>query len=182
MGLVYLFLRSGHLHSPARRPGGWFCRARGLPTCCSHPPARCPCRAGAQVFPAGQAGKAVSWAELAGYEEQKSVIEDTLLLALQRPDVYEQIARKTRAKFASNRPRAVLFEGPPGTGKTTSGRIIANQVCPSGFNQSGRTVAQLAASLLPAGIIRPCCSVIPFYVVSWKPPRAKVAGRTGSPS
>jgi ATP-dependent 26S proteasome regulatory subunit len=27
-----------------------------------------------------------------------------------------------------NRPRAVLFEGPPGTGKTTSAKIIAAQV------------------------------------------------------
>lgn len=58
------------------------------------------------------------------------MIEETLLLALQRPEVYERIARSTRAAFVSNRPRAVLFEGPPGTGKTTSGRIIASQVTP----------------------------------------------------
>mmetsp|Transcript_38663 Transcript_38663/g.109334 ORF Transcript_38663/g.109334 Transcript_38663/m.109334 type:complete len:579 (+) Transcript_38663:539-2275(+) len=83
---------------------------------------------GAQVFPPGASGgHKVMWGELAGYEAQKSVIEDTLLLALQQPEVYESIARRTRASFASNRPRAVLFEGPPGTGKTTSGRIIASQ-------------------------------------------------------
>jgi len=83
---------------------------------------------GAQVFPAGnKSGAPLSWAELAGYEAQKAVIEETLLLALQRPEVYERIARSTRAAFVSNRPRAVLFEGPPGTGKTTSGRIIASQ-------------------------------------------------------
>lgn len=41
-------------------------------------------------------------------------IEDTVLLALKRPDVYDTIARGTRRKYESNRPRAVLFEGPPG--------------------------------------------------------------------
>jgi len=35
-------------------------------------------------------------------------------LALQSPEVYDDIARGTRHKFESNRPRAVLFEGPPG--------------------------------------------------------------------
>jgi ATP-dependent 26S proteasome regulatory subunit len=41
-------------------------------------------------------------------------IEDTVLLALQNPEVYDDIARGTRCKFETNRPRAVLFEGPPG--------------------------------------------------------------------
>lgn len=41
-------------------------------------------------------------------------IEDTILLALHSPEVYDDIARGTRCKFESNRPRAVLFEGPPG--------------------------------------------------------------------
>lgn len=60
----------------------------------------------------------------AGYEEQKQEIEDTLLLALQHPDVYEAIAAGTRRRPGSNRPRAVLFEGPPGCGKTTSARSV----------------------------------------------------------
>ena len=37
--------------------------------------------------------------------------------------VYEEVARGTRAREAeSTRPRAVLFEGPPGCGKTTSAK------------------------------------------------------------
>jgi hypothetical protein len=54
-------------------------------------------------------------------------IEDTVVLALQNPELYERIAQKTRCRYESNRPRAVLFEGPPGTGKTLSARIIAQQ-------------------------------------------------------
>ncbi|WOK96380.1 katanin p60 ATPase-containing subunit A1-like isoform X1 [Canna indica] len=69
----------------------------------------------------------ISWENIAGYLEQKLEIEDTILLALQSPEVYDDIARGTRCKFESNRPRAVLFEGPPGTGKTSSARVIAKQ-------------------------------------------------------
>lgn len=58
----------------------------------------------------------------AGYERQKQVIEDGLLGPLTHPEVYEAVAAKTRKSAASNRPRAVLFEGPPGCGKTSSAR------------------------------------------------------------
>ena len=69
----------------------------------------------------------VDWRGLAGYDEQKKQIEENLLLPLKRPDVFDAIAKKTRAQYASNRPRAILFTGPPGTGKTSSARVIASQ-------------------------------------------------------
>ncbi|KMT04093.1 hypothetical protein BVRB_8g185470 [Beta vulgaris subsp. vulgaris] len=69
----------------------------------------------------------ISWDTIAGYDQQKREIEDTVLLALRSPEVYDDIARGTRRKYESNRPRAVLFEGPPGTGKTSCARVIANQ-------------------------------------------------------
>ncbi|KAG8385785.1 hypothetical protein BUALT_Bualt03G0081400 [Buddleja alternifolia] len=69
----------------------------------------------------------ISWENIAGYDNQKREIEDTILLALKSPEVYDDIARGTRCKFESNRPRAVLFEGPPGTGKTSCARVISSQ-------------------------------------------------------
>lgn len=50
------------------------------------------------------------------------------MLALNFPQVYEGITEGTRMKKEPNAPKAVLFEGPPGTGKTTSAKIIAKQV------------------------------------------------------
>lgn len=70
----------------------------------------------------------LDWDCLAGYENQKRLIEDTVLLALNYPEIYDEIATNTRVKYEPNRPKAVLFEGPPGTGKTTSAKIIAQQV------------------------------------------------------
>ncbi|XP_021837821.2 vacuolar protein sorting-associated protein 4 isoform X2 [Spinacia oleracea] len=75
----------------------------------------------------GDATEEVSWDTIAGYDQQKREIEDTVLLALRSPEVYDDIARGTRRNYESNRPRAVLFEGPPGTGKTSCARVIANQ-------------------------------------------------------
>ena len=68
-----------------------------------------------------------NWDYIAGYDDVKQEIKDTVLLPLQHPEVYERIARRTRKKYENVRPKAVLFEGPPGTGKTTSARIISSE-------------------------------------------------------
>ena len=65
---------------------------------------------------------------MGGYESQKRAIEDTILLSLTHQEIYDEITKKTRQKWERNKPKAILFEGPPGTGKTTSAKIIASQV------------------------------------------------------
>ncbi len=84
---------------------------------------------GVSVFmPNDKHKKDLDWDFLAGYENVKRSIEDTILLGLTHGEIYDQITAGTRMKNETNRPKAVLFEGPPGCGKTTSAKIIANQV------------------------------------------------------
>jgi SpoVK/Ycf46/Vps4 family AAA+-type ATPase len=70
----------------------------------------------------------MDWNCLAGYSHVKRQIEDTVLLGLQHSGVYKAVCSATRQRLDHNKPRCVLFEGPPGCGKTTSARIISHQV------------------------------------------------------
>ena len=69
-----------------------------------------------------------SWDYIAGYEDVKEKIKDSIILCLKHPEVYADIAKGTRKVFESNKPNAMLFEGEPGTGKTTMARVIASEV------------------------------------------------------
>ncbi len=70
----------------------------------------------------------LEWSYIAGYEEVKRKIRESIILPLEKPEIYDSISKLTRKTFESNRPRAILFEGSPGVGKTTVARIIAGQV------------------------------------------------------
>ena len=80
---------------------------------------------GCTVFLPDQRQNKLDWDYLAGYQHVKRSIEDTILLALTNGDVYDKITAVTRMKNETNRPKCVLFEVPPGCGKTTSAKIIS---------------------------------------------------------
>lgn len=65
------------------------------------------------------------WGPIAGYDSIKREVEECLLLPAKHMSVFEGVARMTRGEGAMNLPGAILFEGPPGVGKTTIARLAA---------------------------------------------------------
>ncbi len=79
---------------------------------------------GCTVYPSGFSFREE---ELAGYTEIKKEITESILLPLSNPDVLAGIARGTRVVAVQSKPKAVLFTGPPGVGKTSMAGYIASK-------------------------------------------------------
>ena len=72
--------------------------------------------------------ESLTFDQLAGYDKVKREINNIIILPLERPEIYEKIAKRTRKYYESGVPRAILFEGASGTGKTTIAKMIASKV------------------------------------------------------
>lgn len=59
--------------------------------------------------------KHMTWDNLAGYKDVKKEIQETILIPLLHPEVYDDVVKLTREYVERNRPKAILLEGPPGT-------------------------------------------------------------------
>lgn len=75
-----------------------------------------------------------------------------MLLALLHPDVYDEVAKGTRQRESgSTRPRAVLFQGPPGCGKTTSAKC-AQLMAPFSHLHRQMQKSSMPCHAVPSGL------------------------------
>ena len=69
------------------------------------------------------------WDALAGSDAVRSALDESLLLPLLHPEIYREVMQGTRTDSAVHpHAKAVLFEGPPGCGKTSAARILAKEL------------------------------------------------------
>lgn len=104
---------------------------------------------------------------IAGYELVKKEIVESIVMPILNPDAFDEVAKLTRKFPTINRPRAVLFEGDPGVGKTTMAKIVScmcriplvyvpiESIMSKYYGESAQNLAYVfdAAELFPSSLI-----------------------------
>jgi len=62
-----------------------------------------------------------------GYRELKERAYESLVLPLEKPNLFQELSKLTRIRPTNLQPRAALFEGEPGVGKTTMARALGTE-------------------------------------------------------
>ena len=73
----------------------------------------------------------VSWSDIAGLEDVKKIINETIIFPNLRPDIFTGLRKPAKG---------ILLFGPPGTGKTMIGRAIAGQLNSTFFSISSSSL------------------------------------------
>lgn len=118
-------------------------------------------------FDAEKNGRSITFDQVAGYEGVKQQILESVILPLKNPDMLSELSKLTRKFPSDTRPRAVLFEGDPGVGKTTMARVVScmtglpliyvpvESIMSKYYGESAQNMAYVfeAAALFPACLI-----------------------------